>query len=383
MRLSFFTYEYDRNLIGGAGIYALELTKWLADYGDLDVYSCEVYGAPPDIFKADWFGKGHGNVTYLSIPGFLRGHGVLSFFYYAAFQRRADRADVLLVNDFSLGLRSHPKEPSVQIIHHLPSSEPSPHSLGMQNASNRLLVAMERRALERATIITCDSEDTRRRVIQAYPEQSDKTRIVPNGVDVELFRPPVGDRCDSDNRENIILCIARGLEPRKGVKYLIEALPAVTEVTEAKAVIVGQASLSVKKQIVEEAQTLGVLNNIDIVDHVSLHDLVRLYQRAEVTVVPSTLEGFSKPTLESMACGTPVIGTAVGAVPELLDEVSGILIKPGDSNAIAEALTALLLDKGRIWKMGQSARRRVMEHFTWRSVVRRILTICEEALAST
>ena len=157
----------------------------------------------------------------------------------------------------------------------------------------------------------------------------------------------------------------------------------MTEVIEAKLVIVGEASQSVKRQIAEAARALGVLNNIDIIDAVSLRDLIRLYQRAEVTVVPSTLEGFSKPTLESMACGTPVIGTAVGAVPELLGETSGILIKPGDSNAIAEALTALLLDKGRVQKMGQYARRRVMEHFTWESVVRRIFTICEEALAST
>ncbi|MGB8310392.1 MAG: glycosyltransferase family 4 protein [Halobacteriota archaeon] len=369
--------------MGGAGIYALELTKWLVDYCDLDVYSCEVYGAPPDIFKADWFGKGHGNVTYLPIPSFLRGHGVLSFFYYAAFQRSLHRADVRLVNDFSLGLNSRPGQPSVQIIHHLPSSERSPHSLSAQNASNRLLVAMERRALERAAVIACDSEDTRRRVIRVYPAQSGKIRVVPNGVDVELFRPPVGERCDSESRESIILCVARGLEPRKGIKYLIEALPAVTEVVEAKLVIVGEASQSVKRQIAEAARALGVLNNIDIIDAVSLHDLIRLYQRAEVTVVPSTLEGFSKPTLESMACGTPVIGTAVGAVPELLGETSGILIKPGDSNAIAEALTALLLDKGRVQKMGQYARRRVMEHFTWESVVRRIFTLCEEALAST
>jgi len=242
---------------------------------------------------------------------------------------------------------------------------------------------MERRALERAAVIACDSEDTRRRVIRVYPAQSGKIRVVPNGVDVELFRPPVGERCDSESRESIILCVARGLEPRKGIKYLIEALPAVTEVIEAKLVIVGEASQSVKRQIAEAARALGVLNNIDIIDAVSLHDLIRLYQRAEVTVVPSTLEGFSKPTLESMACGTPVIGTAVGAVPELLGETSGILIKPGDSNAIAEALTALLLDKGRVQKMGQYARRRVMEHFTWESVVRRIFTLCEEALAST
>ena len=342
-----------------------------------------MYGAPPDIFKADWFGKGHGNVTYLPIPSFLRGHGVLSFFYYAAFQRSLHRADVRLVNDFSLGLNSRPGQPSVQIIHHLPSSERSPHSLSAQNASNRLLVAMERRALERAAVIGCDSEDTRRRVIRVYPAQSGKIRVVPNGVDVELFRPPVGERCDSESRESIILCVARGLEPRKGIKYLIEALPAVTEVIEAKLVIVGEASQSVKRQIAEAARALGV----PIISTLSMQSrfmiLIRLYQRAEVTVVPSTLEGFSKPTLESMACGTPVIGTAVGAVPELLGETSGILIKPGDSNAIAEALTALLLDKGRVQKMGQYARRRVMEHFTWESVVRRIFTLCEEALAST
>ena len=167
-----------------------------------------MYGAPPDIFKADWFGKGHGNVTYLPIPSFLRGHGVLSFFYYAAFQRSLHRADVRLVNDFSLGLNSRPGQPSVQIIHHLPSSERSPHSLSPQNASNRLLVAMERRALERAAVMACDSEDTRRRVIRVYPAQSGKIRVVPNGVDVELFRPPVRERCDQrEQREhNSVRC---------------------------------------------------------------------------------------------------------------------------------------------------------------------------------
>jgi glycosyltransferase involved in cell wall biosynthesis len=136
-------------------------------------------------------------------------------------------------------------------------------------------------------------------------------------------------------------------------------------------------------QIVDAARALGVLNAIDFIDTVSLRDLIRLYQCAAVTVVPSTLEGFSKPTLESMACGTPVIGTAVGAVPELLDETSGIVVKPGDPNAIADALMALLLDKERAQNMGRSARRRVEEHFTWDSVARRVVATCEEALAST
>ena len=349
----------------------------------MDVYSCEVYRTPPDIFKADWFGKGYGNVTYRSIPRFLRGHGVLAFFYYAALQRGSQKADVRLSNDFSLGLHSRLEQPSVQIIHHLSSSEHSPHSLSAHSATNRLLATAERRALERAEIITCDSEDTRRRVEEAYPAQSDKTRVVPNGVDTDLFHPSADECRDNDGCENVILCVARGLEPRKGIRYLIEALPAVTEVTEAKVVILGNASQSVKMQIVDAARALGVLNAIDFIDAVSLRDLVQLYQRAAVTVVPSTLEGFSKPTLESMACGTPVIGTAVGAVPELLDETSGIVVKPGDSNAIADALMGLLLDKERAQNMGRSARRRVVEHFTWDSVARRVFATCEEALAST
>ncbi len=307
---------------------------------------------------------------------------MLAFFYYAALQKGSQKADVRLSNDFSLGVHSRREQPSVQIIHHLSSSEHSPRSRA-QSATNMLLATAERRALERAEIILCDSEDTRRRVGEAYPTQSDKTRVVPNGVDTDLFHPSADESRDNDGCQDVILCVARGLEPRKGIKYLIEALPAVTEVTEAKVVILGNASQSVKMQIVDAARTLGVLNAIDFIDAVSLRDLIQLYQRASVTVVPSTLEGFSKPTLESMACGTPVIGTAVGAVPELLDETSGIVVKPGDSNAIADALVALLLDKERAQNMGRSARRRVVEHFTWAFVARRVLATCEEALAST
>jgi glycosyltransferase involved in cell wall biosynthesis len=98
-----------------------------------------------------------------------------------------------------------------------------------------------------------------------------------------------------------------------------------------------------------------------------------------VTVVPSLLEGFSKPALESMACGTPVIGTAVGAIPELVDESSGVLVAPGDAGALAAALIDLLQDDRRVKRMGAAARRRAVTLFAWDNVAQRVLSACEEA----
>jgi glycosyltransferase involved in cell wall biosynthesis len=131
--------------------------------------------------------------------------------------------------------------------------------------------------------------------------------------------------------------------------------------------------------MLEQARALGVIDVVTLVDAISLHDLIALYQRATVTVVPSLLEGFSKPALESMACGTPVIGTAVGAIPELVDESSGVLVAPGDAGALAAALIDLLQDDRRVKRMGAAARRRAVTLFAWDNVAQRVLSACEEA----
>jgi len=131
--------------------------------------------------------------------------------------------------------------------------------------------------------------------------------------------------------------------------------------------------------MLEQARALGVVNVITFVDSVSLPDLIALYQRAMVTVVPSLIEGFSKPALESMACGTPVIGTAVGAIPELVDKSSGVLVAPGDAGVLAAALIDLLLDDRRVKRMGVAARRRAVTLFAWDNVAQRVLSVCEGA----
>src|SRR5271157_45021 len=123
VRIALSTFEYDRNLIGGAGIYALELSRWLAPLCHLSVHSCGAYQTPPDAFAAAWFGAGVPNVRYRQLPRLLSGHGVAAFYYYALAHEPFEECDVHLINDLSQGVAIHRNAPLVQILHHLPSSE--------------------------------------------------------------------------------------------------------------------------------------------------------------------------------------------------------------------------------------------------------------------
>ena len=379
MRIALSTFEYDRNLIGGAGIYALELSRWLAPLCHLSVHSCGAYQTPPDAFAAAWFGAGVPNVRYRQLPRLLSGHGVAAFYYYALAHEPFEECDVHLINDLSQGVAIHRNAPLVQILHHLPSSELKQLPLSKSRIAITMLAALEKRALKRAQAIICDSSDTMAQALARCPENAEKMRVIPNGVDVNLFTPVDIPTEGAVAEKPLIACVARGLEARKGIAYLIEALATAQRVTPVELVIIGKDSHRLKQRMLEQARALGVIDVVTLVDAVSLHDLIALYQRATVSVVPSLLEGFSKPALESMACGTPVIGTAVGAIPELVDESSGVLVAPGDAGALAAALIDLLQDDRRVKRMGAAARRRAVTLFAWDNVAQRVLSACEEA----
>jgi len=379
VRIALSTFEYDRNLIGGAGIYALELSRWLEPLCQLTVHSCDAYQTPPDAFAAAWFGAGVPNVRYRQLPRPLRGHGVAAFYYYALAHEPFEGCDVHLINDLSQGVAVHRNAPLVQILHHLPSSELKQLPLSRSRIAITLLAGLEKRALKRAQAIICDSKDTMVQALARYPEHAEKLRVVPNGVDVNLFTPADTPTEGAVAEKPLVACVARGLEARKGIAYLIEALAAAQRVTPVELVIIGKDSQGLKQRILAHARALGVIDVVTLVDSVTLHDLIALYQRATVTVVPSLLEGFSRPALESMACGTPVIGTAVGAIPELVDESSGVLVTPGDAGALAAALIDLLQDNRRVKRMGAAARRRAVTLFAWDNVAQRVLSVCEEA----
>jgi len=110
-------------------------------------------------------------------------------------------------------------------------------------------------------------------------------------------------------------------------------------------------------------------------------ELVRLYSRAKIAVVPSLYEGFGLPAAEAMACGTPVIATTGGALPEVVGD-AGVLVPPRRPDALADAIKRLLNDKQSQQRMSEAGRERVKERFNWRQAARKTLEVYEEVLTT-
>jgi MMP alpha-(1->4)-mannosyltransferase len=105
---------------------------------------------------------------------------------------------------------------------------------------------------------------------------------------------------------------------------------------------------------------------VRFVKGISTDELVSLFNRAAFNVVPSLYEGFSLPAIEAMACGTPLVATTGGALPEVVDD-GGLLVPPGDPGALAGALLQVLGSPSLQARLGAAARRRVLDRFTWRA----------------
>jgi glycosyltransferase involved in cell wall biosynthesis len=104
------------------------------------------------------------------------------------------------------------------------------------------------------------------------------------------------------------------------------------------------------------------------VSGISDERVVELYAEAELAVIPSLYEGFSLPAIEAMACGTPLVTTTGGALPEVVGPSGecAMTVPAGDADALAVQLVKTLNDQGQRDRLGEGGRRRVLDRFTWR-----------------
>jgi glycosyltransferase involved in cell wall biosynthesis len=105
---------------------------------------------------------------------------------------------------------------------------------------------------------------------------------------------------------------------------------------------------------------------------------------AQVACVPSLYEGFSLPTVEAMACGTPLVVSRAGAIPEVVGEDGACadLVTPGDVGELAHSLAALLDDPDRRHRMGEAGRRRALSRYSWRAVAEATAAAYERAVGA-
>ena len=128
--------------------------------------------------------------------------------------------------------------------------------------------------------------------------------------------------------------------------------------------------------VIEE---LGLAGCVKYTGKIDTDELVRHYSEAAMLVVPSMYEGFGLPAAEAMSCGTPVISTTAGALPEVVGD-AGILIPPGDTGAIVEAVTGLLDNENKRREMGVNGKERVKRLFNWDNTAKQTADYYREAI---
>ena len=199
--------------------------------------------------------------------------------------------------------------------------------------------------------------------------------VIQNGVNVDFFDIPLSKEEAKDRLglgERVILYVGR-IEPRKGVSTLINAMRHV----DGTLLIAGQGSML--PLLKERARLLGISKKVRFLGRVEYSELPLYYRASDVFVLPSLSEAFGIVLLEAMASGTPVIGTSVGGIPEIIDGC-GIIVPPGNAKKLAEAINLILGNQNIEKRFGRLGKRRVEKVYDWNVVVGKIEALYRDVL---
>lgn len=219
-------------------------------------------------------------------------------------------------------------------------------------------VAMQGFVIRRLERVITASEAGRQAIAQDFRVPAARISVVPGGLDTGVFRNPGG----IPRREATLLFVGNTDDWKKGARYLLQAL---TRLPPSVRLEIVDDPYPAKKLAWEEAGRLGVADRVTFLGKLDDAALREAYCRSTLLVQPSLYEGFGLPAAEALACETPVVATAVGAVPEVVTPDTGRLVPPADPAALADAVTELLDDPARRAAMGAAGRARMVERFDW------------------
>ncbi|MEM3553505.1 MAG: GT4 family glycosyltransferase PelF [Candidatus Hadarchaeum sp.] len=200
-----------------------------------------------------------------------------------------------------------------------------------------------------------------------------KVVVISNGVDVERFKP-----LPPQHRQNIILYVGSLIE-RKGVRFLLAAMPNVfAALPDYQLLIVGEGpQYPMLKQMTE---SLNIADKVVFLGFQSYDQVRTLMQRAKLLVLPSIEEAQGVVLLEALACGTPVVASKVGGIPEVVTRDVGVLVPSANPAALSEAIISILTNS-KIWlDMSHQARVRAENVYNWKEIAKQTISVYKEVL---
>ncbi|MGO2819240.1 MAG: glycogen synthase [Brachybacterium tyrofermentans] len=394
MRVDLLTKEYPPEVYGGAGVHVAELTRVLRPSIDVRV---RAFGAEREE---------EGTSSY-SAPAELEGTNAALSTLGTDLLMAADCAGADLVHSHTwyANFAGH----MASLLHGVPhvlsahSLEPlRPWKAEQLGGGYRVSSFAERTAYEGAAGVIAVSGGMREDILRAYPSvDPDKVHVVHNGIDIEEWSP---------NPETSALT-SRGIDPdaptivfvgritrQKGLPYFLRA---VRELPADYQVVLCAGAPDTPEIAAEVDGLVGELHaergNVHLItEMLPRHELTQILTHATTFVCPSVYEPLGIVNLEAMACGTPVVASATGGIPEVVaDGETGYLVQleqvtdgtgtPVDPDRYVADLTAALVtmvsDPERAREMGEASRRRAAEHFSWTSIAERTLEVYRTVIA--
>lgn len=289
--------------------------------------------------------------------------------------------------------------PAIQIFHAMGKTKRRHQKKIDTSPGNRIKVEMSIvRKIDRL-IAQCPNE--RCELVDDYGANPDKVVIIPSAVNTRIFRPVAREearhKIGLDTEGKLIVYVGRML-PRKDIRNIVRALALLTKqngsdtkssLSPITLMVVGGESVEPDPVATPEigelqklATELGVLERVRFIGKRQQNVLRDYYSAGDVVVTTPWYEPFGLTPLEAMACGRPVIGSAVGGLTYTIkDGETGLLIPPRDPAALAAALKRLLSQPEVSTQMGLAARKRVEREFTWSIVAMRTAALYETVLA--
>ncbi len=391
-RLAVFNTQPPHLYFGGVERRIIETTKRLQTQADITVYSGTKAGfkKPMDI----------NGVTFVPCYSTDKLFPLDNWFFNRSLSKKARAIDADVYEAHAVSGYGHLnalnkqgiKRPFVHTIHGVLADEyEQARENGYQSFRSRIanyfmhrLAKLEGETAKNAKLIVTISKYSLEKIENHYGVDAAKVRIVPNGVDPEKFKPLEDQEAIKRQfglgNEPCVLFVG-SLIPRKGLPFLVEAAEKIVKkYSGTKFVIVGEGPL--KNQLLSNLETANLSGNFKFLGNVKEDMLTALYNCADVFALPSIQEGQGIVLLEAQASARPVVAFDVGGVNEAVrNGETGLLVKRGSSEELADALLKLLSDKALREKMGANGRRFVTENFTWDICAQKMLNVYREALA--
>ena len=208
---------------------------------------------------------------------------------------------------------------------------------------------------------------------------AEKVHHIPHGIDMEEYAPVSATDQEGLRRAlglpvdaTLVIYTGRLIEG-KGLQTLLSAMTSLSGLPSWQLVLVGSGAgqvISIEESLQKQAQSEGLRGRVTFTGRVE--NVARYLQAADIFAFPTLDEALGMSLVEAQACGLPAVASFTGGVPDIVqDQVTGLLVPPGEAAPLVQGLRDLITNPGRRQSMGRAARARMLEHFAFDVMVRR------------